>query len=766
MSARQLFISLFALSSLLFPTSAFAQTASPSGTIRVSAVVPASASDFSAAIASDPSSTTVSQDTTITYTITYGSTLSYATAIDVQANWSLGTPEGSSTPSISLLSYVPGSAGLAHGNTAAVIDTVNKKITWSISTFPGNTTKTVNFQLKTNSYTTSTPISFTVSTRVLGPGVSSTDATDTKAYVNTTSTSTSATSTPTATHPQTTTSAAGPKTPLRITNISVETIETEAATIVISTSKLSSLKLQYGTTQAVRDGTITSLQIQKTATITLAPLQRNTRYYFRVIASSDSETASSDIYTFITAKEKPVIQIKEDSLIITSNHILLYSPRKKGNDMPYIIVPEHTTIEVNFQVNDPSIIRSIQGSLKNNQVLGTNTFTPLIEANKEAVSLFSLKNDLYTGRLQTTSSGEYDLIIRIHDYDGNVTDKKVADIYVKKPLFVYEESSGKPVENAEVRTSYYNEGNKIYESIPTSSISIPNPAYAESTGRVNLVLPEGKYQIAIKALGYESQTITFLIGKDSKESYPTVFLKKTGFNIITAINDLVATCINVYHSGQLYILDLAQSYRFFRLHAAIILLCFIFLTYMAFSARLRMHLHRFPLNFANYWHWAKKAKDERGRLIGSVFDVKTRFPIIKATIMLFSKNDRLVFQTSTDKQGVFYVPIHTINTYKLLITKPGFSVHEETIEKITTDILSIPLTQKRPRNYLHAVLEVAENITSSLFESFLILSFLLELFLASNLGLSEALPFLILSFCNLVLWLLVFLSYYHIKRIT
>ncbi len=742
-------------------------------TLTVSGTVPASPSDFSVSLSAIPTGN-VSQDQTITYEVRYGSSLPYATNITLEADWSLGTIQGSSTPSVNLLSYVVGSAGTAHGNTSAVVDTVNRTISWTISSFPANTSKTVSFQLKTNTYTESSPVDFTVSSRIEGPGVTTTDATVTKNYQYTDNTPT-ATPTPGPTNtavpptgvPVTATPAPtiAPKQALRITNISVETIATNEAIILISTSKPSSIRLRYGTTINTNQSTITSLEKRTETILKFSSLKTNTRYYFRVTAQEGDESITSDIFTFQTAKTPANISLKEDSLIITSNHVLLSFPSKTKENYPSIILPQDTTFEMNFQMSNPELIQSIRGSIFNAKVLGLTTIIPPAEASTDSVSLFSLKDGQFSGRLKTENPSVYDIFLRVSDYNGNISDKKIAQLFVKKLLSIYEEGSGRPIENAAVTISIYKEKEQLYKIIPPSSLAVPNPAFSDEEGNVRIVLPENKYRIDVIANGYEKKEVNFTLGPHEQDSYPTVYLKKSKFNVINQLIDLIDIGSSTVKTAQSNILDLAKSYRFFRLNAALILLCFVLLTYSAFAARLRMYFHHIPHHFVNYWHWAKKPKEERGRLIGTVFDPKTRFPITRATVMLFTKNDRLVAQSQTDRKGVFYLPIHTINTFKLLITKPGYTVYEKPIKEITTEVLSLPLSQKEPREFIHVFLEIAETVIGSLFEVLLIITFILEIFLSSTFGLGETFPFLILSCINFLLWMFLVISHFHVRHL-
>ena len=122
---------------LLLPS--FSPLVQAQQTVNLNATVPANPSDFSAELITTTPGDDYPQDTTLSYELTYGSSLSYASTITVEANWSRGTIEGDSSPTVSVLEYVSGSASNAYNNTPPVIDPVNRTIKWTITSFPANT---------------------------------------------------------------------------------------------------------------------------------------------------------------------------------------------------------------------------------------------------------------------------------------------------------------------------------------------------------------------------------------------------------------------------------------------------------------------------------------------------------------------------------------------------------------------------------------------------------------------------------------------------
>lgn len=140
--------------------------------ITVTAKVGASANDVTASIiqlTEDRSDDNFPQGIEIEYEITYGSAVSSASNIILEAPWSLGTIEGNSTATVEVVGYVSGSATNAYNSTPPVIDSINRKITWEIDNFPGNTlNQTVRYKLRTiGNYTGPNRVEFINSARVL-----------------------------------------------------------------------------------------------------------------------------------------------------------------------------------------------------------------------------------------------------------------------------------------------------------------------------------------------------------------------------------------------------------------------------------------------------------------------------------------------------------------------------------------------------------------------------------------------------------------------
>jgi len=255
---------------------------------------------------------------------------------------------------------------MAYGSTPAVVDTVNKTITWTIDSFPGNTTnQTVTFELKTNdSYTGDKNVSFNVSARTISGPTVTPDQTVTQTYLY--DAGLAPTPTPTAAPaPQNanmasaitpTVAEASPTpapAPFAFSNVYVYTVSQLKAQISIATNRNATSTVQYGTSPTALSQNVSNPTPLEQAIITLPNLNPDTAYYFRTtVTDSYGNSLKSDIFTFRTAVVSEVVLINPQSLIVISNSNFLVNPEAQKTDgQPQknaIVVPSSTNLKFNF----------------------------------------------------------------------------------------------------------------------------------------------------------------------------------------------------------------------------------------------------------------------------------------------------------------------------------------------------------------------------------------------------------------------------------
>ncbi len=768
------------LFSLLFSFVVPQSFADETANLGVHAVVPASPTDFQAELTAITPDPVVPQNQIISYQIKYGSLLAYPTStLTVEAEWSLGTIAGDTTPTVTTLSYVSGSASTAYNSTPAVIDPVNRKITWTVPAFPANTTnQVVTFDLKTSkNYTGSSDVSFTVMGRVLGPGTSTPDSSDSKTYrydisLEPTPTPTplptdEPTATPQPQHSRSSSSStnptstptqpiATPTTPSSPTNtflaISLPSLTPSSAALYINLASPGSLIINYGTSPTALHQQISDPTIQRNHRIEFGSLSKNTRYYFQIIATgSNGQKSTSDIYTLQTAKEPQAITVTTNSLLITSGEVGLHYPGSPISEDNLIVLPNDSSLTTQFRVGDPTVVKSIELFLNNDNILGYS-IPPTNDDQYAMISpMQTLKPGLFVGKLHPSIMGNYTVYIRLSDIQGNITEEPLFHIRSVHPIRVYQQGSNLPIEHAKIAISVYNPQTKIYDAISQAIVGITNPIFTNYDGSASVVLPTAQYRLEVSAIGYTSQTVTFSLGAKNEQTYPLVLLQKTPLSLGTMI-DFMNTSLS---DSSVWVTNLAKdsahSPRFYNIVGSIIILCFIILTFMATIARMNIPLnvlHRFFL------HHFKNIEANNTELTGEVLEDGKDRPVSNARVLLIDgKTQQTITQTTTDKKGLFAFHLPTDHPYVLEVIKIGYKPLVVTI----TDQLVHQVVHIATHDHMslkHILIGSTAWIMNTCFEMLFLLSLLLEIFLALGKGVWEAAPFFILTALNCGVWLL------------
>ncbi|MEK9176359.1 MAG: carboxypeptidase regulatory-like domain-containing protein [Patescibacteria group bacterium] len=733
--------------------------------ITVSATVPASSSDYSVSLSQVTSSTLFAQSKEIEYQITYGTSLSYPTAITLEADWSQGTIAGESTPSVDVLDYVTGSAGDAYGSASPVIDTVNRTITWTISSFPGGTSgQTVSFKLKTTSnYTGSSKVNFTTSALINFPGGETTpsDSSADYQYVATSSTSSGPTSTPTPGPGPTPT----PSAPV-IQSIDIREISKDSATIYVQTDKATTKVIKYGTSTSNLDFSVSSSQSVANL-ITLSNLDSDTKYFFKVYATDMSgKQAVSDFYTFTTASSALAVEIDITTLVAASNQtILSLLPKlteKEQIKNPVLIIPRDTPFQFRFSLKNHASVKKVQAIVRK-KVLGVNTFIKIVEASTEVIDLIEVEPGVYSGTLKTRPEpGDYDIFAKIYDTSGNIAEQKIADLKVVNKFTVLSKSK-LPVEGARALIYIYNQTTKLYQIIPSSNLSTGNPAFTDSKGEIDLVLPYGKYKAAISDINYKDKTVEFEIGIKNGQEYPIIILESSGVSPLQLIKYYLKTINEVFlYYTQFYALALTGSTRFFDLLAALILGALALITLFAFSKK-----HHIPFSgMVSYFYYLLDHKNNHANYIhGVVYDEKNQ-PVPRVNVYLNNKDsEKISAHSQTDRNGEFFFKASSKGKYLIMCMAKGYRTTPllRYAEKKHLKFKIIMEKEHEGVNLLENISHLVFFTLGMFFEALLLVSIVLELLFLNSFGIIRAAPFLAISIFNLFLWML-YIRHRHIAE--
>lgn len=716
--------------------------------VEVTATVPAQASDYITEITRiipPLESTIISEGFESLYQIRYGTFLSYPTTITVEASWTKGTIENQSSPTVELLEYVVGSAQNAYNSTPPVIDTVNRKITWEINAFPGNLDyETVRFKLRTLNYAESQKVNYSVSSRIFFPGGVTGYKTLTSTYRKSVAPPSNITPTPTP--------SPAPKPPV-IERIGVTEITQNEATVFVWTDKPTEKVIIYGTDIHMKDLKRVTSPRSIGSNIKISGLNVATKYYYKVYVTDDGDrTTNSDIYAFTTANPSSPLTANFTTLVVTSGNTILTNPGDPNND--FFVIPVGSPIQFKFSMLNKDSATSVDANLRSKNVLGFLSFGEKADANINTTALLETEKGVYSGSLKTNQNpGNYELYLRIYDQNGNLKEQRLAEIKAIDKFTVISNANGKPIEGARVFFYIYNPTSKTYQVIPSNLINGGNPQLTNAQGKLDVVLPQGKYKAEVSDLRHKSETVEFEIGRGENQNLPSVSLESTGIVILNIFNYYKNVVNDVFvYNTQLYSEALTGSPRFFDLVAMFSLAGVLILTIFAFSKR-----HRIPVTYIpSYFYYLVDRHDRSEKYIhGVIYDEEDR-PVPGANVYLMDKkNEEIISHTKTNKEGTFYFKKGK-SEYLLMamarnyINSPIFEYHPRKHLKFKINLRR----EETGLNLLGKINHYLGHVLGISFEVLLLGSFIFEILFLNSFGVAKTLPFLLISIFNLSLWIL------------
>ena len=734
--------------------------------VNVTASVDPQISDLPIDIQSLTPGTDFSQDSTISYKITYGSNTAGSIPLTIQAQWTEGTIEGSPAPSVEILDYVVGSATSAYASTPAVIDTVNKTITWTIPLFPSNTTgKTVTFSLKTNSaYTGPEKVDFNVSARAISGTTVTPDVTVSQDYLfDATLVTPTPTPTPGSSGGSNTTSTTPTPTPalqnFSISAVSINSVSQSDAQILVTTSTNTAIKILYGTASYSLTKSITSTLPQIQSLLTLPNLEANTDYFFKVIATDDKgNSVTSDIFTFQTAEISETPSINLNTLFVTSSDNVLFNPvflTNKTVNKNILVVPVNSVFAIQFSLDKILSLKKIQAVIRNAKILGFNT-SEKVDASSNYVNLIEISPGVYTGKLATpVTTDSYEIYVRLFDYKGNIVEQKIADLNVTNKLSVFKKGTEKqPVENERLLLYIYNKTLRTYQLISPDILPIKNPSYSSPNGTYDLVLPFGQYKAELQGIGYDPQTVIFSIDQNQKR-YPIIYLKQQPFNILNTTAYYLSTISDALVAGQDYLRSNSYSNRLFDLSSFGAVLVFIIISTLSISAR--THITLFYLPYFLIFKLKILLKGHQSNIIfGKVIDGETNEPISRADISIISKTGEILKKLKTNKLGEFYLQGDNEKEYKIKINKEGFEsnsdfAYEKGPNKEFPFLLKIKKIGEKHYSPLWVAYIYFEDFLGICMEALILVGIVIQIYFVFTFGILRVAPFLVLTFLNLIL---------------
>lgn len=770
--------------------------ASEQGNVSVTASTPPKPNHFSLTLTGGPTDGTYSPDESATYQITFGSTRKYATEpLIVEAEWSPATvaPDGSRRD---LLEYVLGSATAAYSGTPATVEPLNRKLRWTIGSFPAETNnQTVQFSLKGSPNLTDLTASGKITVRLLAANVTIPEATTPYAYRSLP---------PIAAKP--------PAAPAPITQPKLEAFTVDSVTA--STAELSSQVsvpvtpvLSYGTNIEALAEKIEHTDLQKTHTYALTGLLPETQYYAKLVAiDAKGVQLTSDILTFETAAASAPPRIKPATLNFSSFGSPLFSAEEDGSE-PTVVLPASGDFEFTIELDAEAGITTVQaiidtrvaaadqsislvpGQILNPERVDVTSPLPIQDDIQEGwaasildhlipqalaagvggiasrpglyvTDLVQVKPGTFAGKLETPPiAGNFPVDLRIVDAKGNVVTQRLFTVKVVAKLTVTNAETKEPIENARLLFERFNPTTRLVEAIPTNTLGFANPIKTEPDGTVSVALPKGTYRVGAEAVGFTSQTVEFTIGKGEKDGFPQIALEPSGITPVGITTYYGNTLTDFARSTLVYLRSLAASNRLFDLIALLVLCSGVALSLLAFRARTHLPLRAFPwylrTALESLIHRTSTRRFVEGRVTAA-----DATPVTRAQVHLVDTKSRsIVAQTHTNRLGWFVLPITTDRQYQVLVTCPGFeplTIDGLSSSALTSQPMALSLVQSKhlPPSILKQFTEGAESLLGISFEMVLVCSLILEALFIASFGWGKTWFFLTISLLNLINWII------------
>jgi hypothetical protein len=560
---------------LAVPSIVFADP-TDSGSITVTGTVAPQPTSISTSLSVSPDQETVHQEEKLTYTLSYSSANVGTVPLTLVAEWGKGKVEGATEANVEAVSYVIGSATQAYGSTPAVIDPLHKTITWSIPALPsGVGTQSVTFKLQTTAnYTGSLPVEIPVVAKVLSPsGVSDKTVTSTYQYAapNVDETQSEieeeSESIATTTTPNPTIKPAGKKgvNASAFKGISVVAIGKTSAKLSVKTNLPTPLVVQYGMTPEAAEISLKENTTTLDHAVYISQLHPASKYYLTVSSVSADAVEVSDIFTFTTASaDSTTVERKAQTVTVSQNRALIFSGSAQVSqtetELPISVV-KNSVIDLNVGLENSQDILSVEVEVRAADVLGVTTDSVSVdELQSQTTKMTEIMPGIFVGKLRTpVRVGRYQLISRIEDIYGNLSEDEIGELYVGSPMKITNLKTGQAVEHAAARIFVYDQQTKLFEPLSNLTTSVANPAFSNGEGIVQIQLYPAKYRVEVTALGYSSASAEFEIGNQEIEQFPQIELEPLGIPFLISLGATINSYQNLTYTLFQSLAELSES---------------------------------------------------------------------------------------------------------------------------------------------------------------------------------------------------------------
>ncbi len=716
-------------------------------------------SDFSAVISTQDSVTQIPQNTQIEYVITYGTEYDFSTPLTIVAEWEQGTIFGAGSPSVDLFEYVAGSATDAYNNTEPVINLTNRTITWTISAIPGNTqNQTVSFILKTTAqYTGSSEVTAQVNSRITNP-VTTTDSTSEVSYKYVSSSSGSSTSntgstpTPTSSPAASTTSQTAVTTTASSGYVSykIVAVESTSAELQVILNTPGTLTATVYSVDGTKLEVFESLQIQKVHSLVLDNLFPDKEYHVLLSSIQNGVQSSSERLAFLTASDSYPVTLT--SFTVSSKGKPIFSPSL--GDPEYLLIPAGSELEV--------ILPLLEGFDTKSVTLYLQTITDIdlglvLGESQYGSQISQIQNGIWSGSLTIPHiPGKYQVYLTLESFAGSKKNISLGKLLVVQPFSVYDSASKLPIERAKVNIKKYNETTKLYDFF--------EKYVTNSAGSIDIIFPKGKYFIEVESTGYVPQSLEF--DTTNATFYPQLYLEKEYFPYFKTVEYHVETAKIKTELFVTFLKKESESHATLTL-ITLLTLCittpltlFGFLTRSHFSVRTLLHsvLHHHRFIFSK-----KKTLVVGGSQYYKIklVDTQTERLVRNAVVTVQDSAGQIKSLIQVHRNGLVFVPKSLDEALTASVVAPGYAPQSIDLKPEVEESTLLKLEKESAqKSYFSLVISLLKHFLDSALEINLLLSLVTAILFVFVYEKHYAIPFLVLSLGNFLLYLNTEISVY------
>jgi len=744
-----------------------------SNTISVQAGVLPQASDLAVELSQiSPTSSPIAQNQEIEYEILFSSQLAYPLSAQIEAEWSLGTVQGSLAPTVAVVEYVSGSASTPTGGSAPIIDIANRRIIWNLIVPALASDETMRFSLKTTTaYTASSLIEFSTRASFSSPiQTSYSELTGEYLYsppatppsTITPSTTPTAESQPSAA-PATQTPGLGaipspsplPRLGSFIKSNQLQAISQSTIILYAETNFPGVLRARFGNDPTRLDRITQSTRVGSSHELNFENLEKDTSYYVLLQFSSGEGLAFRDHSELLLIRTASHEYAGFSLLNITVKHngfpvkkiASVGSPELLTTDerqLPTVMIPRSTQYEIMLDSNGTFVNGELELQLVDERVLGHSTNT--IDAIRAPIGatygrLLTLFDTSHYGVFRTPDTlSRQQVVIRASDGRGNIQTLPLFTLLIVEPMRVLSAKGG-VVPEAELLFSRKNPSTGLFETLDENIWGFANPLRSQSNGDVPILLPSGEYSVEVSAFEFQTAQHAFFISENGGQ-YPEIILDNGAFSWNGLLKEYQTLMGRISQKLTVFFESIVQSSRISGLLIQSTFLLLLLANISLLSMRLGITIFGLPSYLSAM---VSRMFQKKTWKIGRVSDAETKLGIPGAQVSIINLNKHTLIRTlHTNVAGFFYYHLpSSVDAIQLHVRKKGFDslvgaeFSQESLEGSDPISLMLSKDQTLTNGILRVIGEGILRVLSFGLEAYLLIMLILLYFYTQSTGLTQ-----------------------------